>query len=104
MGIRGRLLGRATLLTHTGTRHSRCYRQHYKVTMGVKKGRAHHWHKAEKDKVPKTPYVPTGKPRGRPKKPPGERVSQPYVPTGKPRGRPKAGQVSSKPGPKSSKK
>ena len=26
----------------------------------------HHWHKAEEDKVKPNPYVPTGKPRGRP--------------------------------------
>merc|ERR1712226_971140 len=47
-------------------------------------GKAHHWFKEEKDKVPKKPYVPTGKPRGRPPKNPGGAVK--YVPTGKPRG------------------
>jgi hypothetical protein len=50
----------------------------------VKRGAAHHWHKAEEDKVAPKPYVPTGKPRGRPKNP----DSKPYVPSGKPRGRP----------------
>ena len=49
------------------------------------RGEKHHWHKAEKDKVPPKPYVPTGKPRGRPKNPDSK---GPYVPTGKPRGRP----------------
>lgn len=34
------------------------------------------------------PYVPTGKPRGRPPKPEGEKKTATYVPTGKPRGRP----------------
>jgi len=50
----------------------------------TKRGAAHHWHKAEEDKVAPKPYVPTGKPRGRPKNP----DSKPRVPTGKPRGRP----------------
>jgi hypothetical protein len=34
------------------------------------------------------PYIPTGKPRGRPPKPEGEKKTAAYVPTGKPRGRP----------------
>ena len=50
----------------------------------MKRGAAHHWHKAEEDKVDAKPYVPTGKPRGRPKNPDSK---GPYVPTGKPRGR-----------------
>ena len=36
----------------------------------------------------KGPYVPTGRPRGRPLGPGGPKVKEPYVPTGKPRGRP----------------
>jgi len=57
-----------------------------KVRKPIKRGAAHHWYKAEEDKVAPKPYVPTGKPRGRPKNP----DSKPYVPSGKPRGRPKA--------------
>ena len=36
----------------------------------------------------KGPYVPTGRPRGRPPGPWVPKVKGPYVPTGKPRGRP----------------
>ena len=53
----------------------------------MKRGAAHHWHKAEEDKVAKKPYVPTGKPRGRPKM--AEEDKKKKVSSGKPRGRPK---------------
>ena len=46
--------------------------------------RGAHLKKADADKVAKKEYVPTGKPRGRPK----GSGKKPY--TGKPRGRPKA--------------
>ena len=42
---------------------------------------------AEHPREPATPYVPTGKPRGRPSK--ADKDKKVYVPTGKPRGRPK---------------
>ena len=71
----------STLGQTTGT-------QHPARMAKMKKGKAHHWHKEEKDKVPKKSYVPSGKPRGRPKKPEGEAKAK-YVPTGVPRGRPK---------------
>ena len=51
----------------------------------MKKGKAHHWHVPDDQKVAKKVYVPTGKPRGRPPGPGGPKV---YVPSGKPRGRP----------------
>jgi len=51
----------------------------------MKRGAAHHWHKAEEDKVAPKPYVPTGKPRGRPKDP---NAKPRPPPSGKPRGRP----------------
>ena len=54
----------------------------------AKRGADHHWYKAEEDKVAPKPYVPTGKPRGRPKKAEEDKAPR-YVPTGKPRGRPK---------------
>lgn len=36
--------------------------------MPMKKGKDHHWSKPDDEKTPKQPYVPTGKPRGRPPK------------------------------------
>ena len=48
-----------------------------------------HWIKAEEDKIPRKPYVPTGRPKGRPKKAEEDKVKRVYVPTGRPRGRPK---------------
>jgi hypothetical protein len=56
---------------------------------GTKKGKEHHWSKDPSDKITK-PYVPTGKPRGRPPLPEGVKKAKAYNPTGKPRGRPKA--------------
>ena len=56
-----------------------------KSNKNMKKGKAHHWHVPDDQKVAKKVYVPTGKPRGRPPGPGGPKV---YVPSGKPRGRP----------------
>lgn len=61
----------------------------FAVTMPMRKGEKHHWSKDPSEKATKQPYVPTGKPRGRPPKPEDEKITTPYVPTGKPRGRPK---------------
>jgi len=62
-----------------------------KSNKGMKRGAAHHWAKADGDKVAKKVYVPTGKPTGRRKMAPEDLKFKPYVPTGKPRGRkPKA--------------
>jgi len=62
-----------------------------KGNKNMKRGAAHHWAKAEGDKVAKKPYVPTGGKPGRKKMDPKDLKYQPYVPTGKPRGRkPKA--------------
>merc|ERR1712109_404923 len=87
------------------------------VTMGkMRKGKNHHWYKASLDRTKKkSTYVPSGKPRGRPKATEEEIIEEPkakmsktstptgrrgrpkssdgsktekYVPTGKPRGRP----------------
>merc|ERR1719266_2622544 len=39
--------------------------------------------------VSKSPYVPPGKPKGRPFKAKKDKISKPYIPSGRPRGRPK---------------
>ena len=60
-----------------------------KRTKNMKKGKAHHWSKPDDQKVAKKVYVPTGKPRGRPK---GYKnvggTPKAKVASGKPRGRP----------------
>merc|ERR1712179_201760 len=86
--------------------------------MPVRRGKTHHLYKEPSERITK-PYVPTGLPRGRPRKPeeelkqprislgapkakgkrrginhhmykdPSERITKPYVPTGLPRGRPR---------------
>merc|ERR1712212_714418 len=57
-----------------------------KSNKNMKKGKEHHWHVPDDQKVAKKAYVPTGKPRGRPPKAGGP--AKAYVPSGKPRGRP----------------
>lgn len=51
----------------------------------MKRGKDHHFSVPDDQKVAKKAYVPTGKPRGRPK---GSGTAQKNVPSGKPRGRP----------------
>jgi len=55
---------------------------------GMKRGAAHHFFNP--NKVEKKKYVPVANPkqRGRKKMAPEDRKTKPYVPSGKPRGRP----------------
>jgi hypothetical protein len=56
-----------------------------KSNKNMKRGKDHHFSVPDDQKVAKKAYVPTGKPRGRPK---GSGTAQKNVPSGKPRGRP----------------